>query len=299
MKIIDNNNNSTIMACSWSVAVFAHNEHENIITCLDSLKDAAHGQPLLIYVLANGCTDTTEALVRDYIATNSNVLLFSIGLGDKSNAWNCFVHEIAPVADCYFFIDGDVEACDCALLELYKALISRPDANAAAALPVTGRNCSVARKMMLDGSELAGNLYALSSQFIKRIREQNVHLPVGFIGEDGLVGALAKWDLDPHGAWDNDRIVPCSNAGFRFNSLSWKRSDHWRLYLNRLIRYRIRAYEFRLLGPLLRNEGLAGMPCHVEELFRSRIHSCKLQWNGIDTFFDWLALRKIKQKYCC
>ena len=279
----------------WPVVVFAHNEAENIVACLDSLTTQKHAEKLSTYVLANGCSDLTEDVVQKYIVCHPNVRLHSIELGDKSNAWNIFVHELSPPSEVYFFIDGDVKACENALAELYLALMAHSEANAAAALPVMGRNCLSTRKIMIENSELAGNLYGLSGKFVQRIKAMNVKMPVGFIGEDGLVGALAKWNLDPQGPWDNTRIVPCDTVGFSFKPLSWRRWSNWRLYWNRLIRYRVRAFEFKLLGPRLKSEGLGGMPAHVTDLFRDGIDRCRLRWNGVDTFFDWLALRRIKR----
>src|SRR5215813_10375343 len=70
------------------VAVFAHNEENHIIRCLESLSLAADGSPLSAYVLANGCTDRTEEIVRGYAQTHPGVSLISIAVGDKANAWN-------------------------------------------------------------------------------------------------------------------------------------------------------------------------------------------------------------------
>src|SRR5512141_1725056 len=107
---------------SWLVAVFAHNEACNIIACLDSLQ-AATNHPFECFVLANACTDRTEALVREYGANHPNVHIESIALGDKANAWNVFVHEIAPAgAAQVFFIDGDVRATSGSLDAMAQAL---------------------------------------------------------------------------------------------------------------------------------------------------------------------------------
>ena len=100
---------------SWPVAIFAHNEAEHILACLESLAQAAPDKRLECFVLANACTDETEALVMKYAEGYPGIHLVSIEVGDKSNAWNVYVHEIAPTAEVHFFIDGDVEACPGAL----------------------------------------------------------------------------------------------------------------------------------------------------------------------------------------
>jgi len=110
----------------WPVAVFAHNEARNIIACLDSLQAAAT-HPLACHVLANACTDRTEALVRDYAASHPDVHLVSIAPGDKANAWNVFVHEVVPRADTpCFFIDGDVRAIPGSLDVMARMLAQTP-----------------------------------------------------------------------------------------------------------------------------------------------------------------------------
>lgn len=280
----------------WPVAIFAHNEAEHILACLKSLVQAAPGMRLECFVLANACTDGTAALVKKYAEEHPGIHLISIEVGDKSNAWNVYVHEIAPTAEAHFFIDGDVEACPGALAELYATLQARPEANAAAALPFTGRSLRRGRREMMEGGELAGNLYALRGDFVSRVRRGKVRLPVGFIGEDSLVGALANWDLDPNGRWDARRIVPAPDAGFRFRSLSWLRPDHWRLYWRRRIRYSLRRYQIRMLRPVLKREGIEGMPSHVSDLYRQPADSPPLRWSGANIVFDWLALRWIRRE---
>lgn len=280
----------------WPVAIFAHNEAEHILACLESMAQAAPDRRLECFVLANACTDETEALVMKYAKEHPDNHLVSIEVGDKSNAWNVYVHEIAPTAEVHFFIDGDVEACPGALTELYAMLQAHPQANAAAALPVTGRSQRRGRREMMEGGELAGNLYALRGDFVSRVRQSGVRLPVGFIGEDSLVGALANWDLDPNGSWDENRVVPAPGAGFRFRSLSWLRPDHWRLYWRRRIRYSLRRYQIRMLRPVLKREGIEGMPSHVSDLYRKPADSPPLRWSGANTVFDWLALRWIRRE---
>ncbi|MGE5027573.1 MAG: glycosyltransferase, partial [Betaproteobacteria bacterium] len=76
---------------SWPVAIFAHNEAEHILACLESLAPAAPGMRLECFVLANACTDETGPLVMKYAAEHPGIHLVSIKVGDKSNAWNVYV----------------------------------------------------------------------------------------------------------------------------------------------------------------------------------------------------------------
>src|SRR5687768_5822398 len=79
----------------WSVMVLAHTEERGVEDCLDSIFNGEPGKAIDVYVMANGCTDRTEELVRKYRERRPTVHLVSIKMGDKCNAWNVFVHETA------------------------------------------------------------------------------------------------------------------------------------------------------------------------------------------------------------
>jgi glycosyltransferase involved in cell wall biosynthesis len=277
----------------WPVAVFAHNEARNIIACLDSLLTAAT-HPLVCHVLANACTDRTEALVREYSADHPNVHLVTIALGDKANAWNVFVHEIAHVETPCFFIDGDVRATPGSLDAMAQALIQQPQANGVSALPRSGRGVAAFQRDMLKDNGVAGNLYGLRGSFVERIRTQAIKMPVGTIGEDALMGAMLKWDLQGDTRWDNDRVVVAREAGFAFDSVSPWLPREWKKYFRRRVRYSVRGYQNKMLGRTIQPAGFAALPHHVRELYPRYPDVLKLKWRGLDTLFDWLAIQEIR-----
>ena len=278
------------------VAIFAHNEARSILRCLRSFADGATGVDFHLYVLCNGNTDGTNAIVAAYAKNNTNVSLIDIAVGDKSNAWNVYVHEIAPDADFYVFMDGDCELRADAIPRLLKTLRAYPAANAASALPASGRTVEEWRRQIVEHHALVGGLYALSRSFVARIQAADLRLPGGFVGDDSLLGSLAAWNLDPQGDWDaNGRIAICAEAEFRFDSVSyWSFDDLWR-QTRRMARYSRRRYEMQMINDLLRSAGLAGLPRDITELYRSRGHLCRLAWRGMWTPFDWIALRAIRQ----
>src|SRR5262245_7042038 len=279
----------------WPIAVFAHNERDRIKRCLDSLFEGGLGRDLAIHVLVNGCTDDTESVVRGYAATSPAVTAHSIEIGDKANAWNVFVHEIAPEAAVHFFVDGDVRILPGSLLALRRALDASPHALAASALPDSGRNSGRWMDAVLHEHGLTGNCYALRGAFVRRMQGRATRLPVGLIGEDSWVGALAKADVDGTSGWDQNRIEVCLDARFHYESLRWYSPADLRLYWRRRFRYAQRTWQTLLLRHHWAKTGTCEMPAHIEDLYRSYPEQLALRWAGIDTFFLWRTRERIRE----
>jgi hypothetical protein len=195
----------------------------------------------------------------------------------------------------YFFMDGDARVVPGSFSAMAKALAAEPHAHAASAVPMSGRSAARDRRDILEQRGLVANLYSLRGAFVVRLGEQNVRIPLKLEGDDGLIGALIKWDLDPkHNRFDEDRIVPCADAGFVFESMSpWRLSD-WRVYWKRSVRYGRRQFEFQLLGRTLKARGLAGLPRDITELYKDS-DKLSLQWHGVWTLPDWFALRAMRR----
>ncbi|MDS4030337.1 MAG: glycosyltransferase family A protein, partial [Candidatus Contendobacter sp.] len=217
----------------WPVMVLAHNEERFIGACLDSIFASNPDRAFEVFVMANGCTDGTEDIVREYGHQRPEVHLVSIALGDKCNAWNVFIHdtvsEFAPDRKIYFFMDGDATATPGSFSAMARALEQYPHAHAASAVPVSGRNAARDRQEIIEGHGLVANLYSLRGSFVKRLQQLGVRIPLKLEGDDGLIGALVKWDLDPQNkGFDDTRIVPCAEAGFAFKPMSLARPSDWR-----------------------------------------------------------------------
>lgn len=272
------------------VAVFAHNEGDNIISCLNSIKaEIRDGDEC--YVLNNGSTDNTEEVVVEYSEGNTFCKLVSIDVGDKANAWNVFCHRLNISAAVFIFVDGDCVVQPGSFDAFELCFKNNPRANAAAGLP-TESSSRKNRRAMLDIGGLAGNLYALSQNFMMRIRDEEVVMPFGLIGDDSLVGSLACWDLNPRGDWDKSRIIMCDGANFSYERLSLFSLSDVKLYLRRKVRYSLRHYQNIMIRAHLKaGEGV--MPSNVDELYRGYASMLRLKWRGVDTWFDYIALRKI------
>lgn len=284
----------TDLTQAWPVAVFAHNEARNIVACLDSLQ-VASAHPIECHVLANACSDRTEELVRAYAARHPNVHLVSIALGDKANAWNVFVHDVAPhgASNC-FFMDGDVRATPGALDAMAQALAQHPQANGVSALPKSGRGVEAFQRDMLKNNGVAGNLYGLRGTFVERIRSQSISMPIGTIGEDALMGAMLKWDLRGDTRWDDSKVVVAGEAGFEFDSVSPWLPREWKKYFRRRVRYSVRGYQNKMLGRFIQPAGFEALPQRINGLYARYPDVLTLKWRGLDTLFDWLAIAEIR-----
>jgi glycosyltransferase involved in cell wall biosynthesis len=279
--------------------VLAHNEERHIAACLDSIFAADPDAPFAIFVMANGCTDGTEQRVRDYMTREPRVHLVSIALGDKCNAWNVFIHDTVPErcpgAPIYFFMDGDARATPGSFSAMERALRADPQANAVGVPPAAGRSLAHDRDELLRERGLVANLYALRGAFVERCRAAGVRIPLKLEGDDGLIGALVRWDLNPRQPMNESRITPCADAGFVFESFSPSRAGDWPAYWKRMVRYGRRRYEFALLGPRLRAGGLDAMPRDIREIY-PEVHRLHVTWDGIYTLTNWFALREMRRQ---
>jgi glycosyltransferase involved in cell wall biosynthesis len=279
-----------------SACIFAYNEESQIAAALEALEACADEARLRLHVLINGCTDRTEAVVRAWRPTRVEVVPVVLPRGDKANAWNHYVHEVAPLdAAIHLFTDGDMLVSKGSVAAFLKAFAAAPHANGCAGLPVSGRSRDGFRAKLRNGREMAGNLYALRGSCVAEFRRKGVRLPFGMFGEDGLVTALVKYDLDMRGARDDSRVAVAEEAGFGYVPLSLLRPGDWRTYRNRKMRYAVRRQQALMLYDLLREKGPEAMPAHVVDLYRLRGGAMKLAWRGPDTWFDWVAIRRIRR----
>lgn len=285
-----------------SIAVFAHNEAKNIQQALESISVNARDKSITIYVLVNGCSDSTADKVRESAAHIENLWLLETDLADKAGTWNLFIHEVLSdktlleVETC-FFMDGDVALAPDTLSLLASALDENPSAEAAGAMPATGRDRDAWRNRMVFNRMLAGNCYALRSSFIQHIRESDVWMPVGLIGEDFFVSWLVASDVwrQSLSELDGTRCIFHQKAEFVFRSLSpWRLSD-CRTYLRRKWRYTLRGIQHQMLVLMLMCRGLEAMPRDVQELYRKGPLPSRLVWRGLlDTTMHLVAVQWVR-----
>jgi glycosyltransferase involved in cell wall biosynthesis len=275
------------------VAIFAHNEERSIRSAIESVFAAFAGQQEfrpVVYVLENGSKDGTAAAAREVAAGRSDIHVVEIPFGDKADTWNRYVFELAPEAEAHIFMDGDVCMGSGAGPELLRVLASSPDALAAVALPKGGRHARQYAAIIRANPSIWGNLYALKKQAVEMFRKLDARLPVGHIGEDGLIGLLVNKDLDPRAPQKRERTVAATRATFDYTPMQ----DFWK-YFRRRVNYSVRFYQFQFLGPRILAGGIQAMPRHIADLYEDMDTYRRPLRIGPNLLFDHLAWRRMKR----
>ncbi len=177
-------------------------------------------------------------------------------------------------------------------------LEKKPHAHAASGLPVSGRSVEQTREGLMTGRHIMGNLYALRGDFVRRIQQMQIRLPRGLEGDDGIIATMAKFDLSPiiNRKRDDQRIEPCPEAGFEFDSLSLLSIRDWRLYYRRLVRYARRQFEFDLMRPVITRCGFKAMPSEIAEIYcEGRVWRPPAE-RFYHPIWNWLALREMRRR---
>lgn len=132
-----------------------------------------------------------------------------VALGDKSHAWNQYLHLIWPGSGVAFFIDGYVRPRRDALKRIDEGLAASPGHLAATGVPSVGRTAAALRAQMLRDGGIHGNLYALTRATMERLRNTGFKLPLGLYRTDPTLGAALAFGLDPAASpWNlKDRIL--------------------------------------------------------------------------------------------
>lgn len=270
------------------VAVMAHNEERRIARCLASLP---LGDPqVAVYVVVNGSSDRTAQIARGF----AGVTVHEYAQGGKSRSWNRFVLDTPDMAgECFVFVDGDAEVSPGSIRALAQVLADNPQANAAAGLPRNGRNAEAYRRQMIAGHGLFGDLYALSGSFVERMRTGGIRLPEDLVGDDGLICAMAKTDLGNEDGWQDDRVVPCMDAGFLCEPGSLLAPATLAVQYKRMINYSVRHFQNRMISAIMRRQGPAGLPRSLAALYPGWLPDLAPRRDPVWWWFDRKALARM------
>jgi len=280
----------------WSVAVFAHNEERSLSRCLDHIMAECTGHEARVHVVVNGATDASSAIAREYASrSGGKILAYSIRHGDKSNAWNQYIHTLKIDAPVHLFVDAYAFVKPHSFSALAAAL-KRPGVNAATAVPDSGRSKAQIIATMRTQVGLHGSLHALAGQFIARVREKAIRLPLNLYRGDGLIGAMAAFDLEPlHTRYDASRIAVVEDASWRFDSLQAWRWRDIRRELRRRIRQLRGRYESAAFKGIVKSRGFEALPALADDMIAAFIDEHGLlTTNALSKQLHRLALKNVR-----
>lgn len=275
-----------------AIAIFAHQEERRIAGCLASLP--LDRGDTVFHVLVNGSTDKTAERARAASGGRAHVTVHDIATGGKSRTWNHFVHHLLNGnEEAVIFMDGDAEILGGSIDALVTELAANPYANAAAGMPLNGREVETYRENLRRERGLFGDLYALSGPFLSAVRARGLYLPEDLIGDDGLVAAWAHTDLQSDEHWRLDRIMACEAAGFACEPVGIARPSTWRMQYKRLINYSVRYFQNRILSDIMTREGPDGIPRRLSSLYAEWLPRWKPR-PGLTGWFDRKALARMR-----
>ena len=271
------------------IAVLAYNEERRIGRCLASLPLGEAGFD--VHVVVNGSHDQTATIARSF----AEVTVHEYTQGGKSRSWNRFMLDTPGVAGRhYVFVDGDAQVQGGSIAALVAAL-DASGANAASAFPGNGRRVEAYRETMRREHGLFGDLYALSGDFVHRLRQSDIRLPEDLIGDDGLIGALAKTDLGHLDDWKNDRVVTVEGAAFLCDPITMSPAD-LTLQARRMRNYSVRHFQNLIITSILSGEGPGGLPKRTADLYPLYLPGFRPRRDPMAWWFDRQALKLMRRE---
>jgi hypothetical protein len=275
-----------------AICILAKDAEATLPLTIAALDDAGAGADAAIQIVEYGSRDETARLARALAAADPRIHVHEIALADKAHAWNDYAHRIAYEAEMHVFIDASARPAPGALKALALALKSSPKAYAAAGLPTTGRSRKQWTARLFNEHYLSSPLYALRGSTLDRFRAEDIRLPIGLIGEDGLLSYIFVTDFK--GGEDDAkrvRIAIAAGAFFEFDSLEFNTRDLAR-YVEQLKRFSLRHFQNELLYALLKERCLGAMPDRIDELYRPESIARLAPRSGAQNYlFDRMALR--------
>jgi glycosyltransferase involved in cell wall biosynthesis len=276
------------------VTVMAHNEEGRIATCLRSLP--LGDEDVAIHLVVNGSSDRTAAIAREIAAATNNLCVHEYEAGGKSRSWNRFVlKELPEFHSFHVFADGDAEILPGSITALAKALENHLHANAASGFPRNGRRAEHYDQMIRTHNGMFGDLYALRGTFLARMKVAGIRLPDDLIGDDGLIGALAKTDLESETNLDATRVLSCPEARFLCEPVKLWRLSSWSLQYRRMINYSVRYFQNAMITKIMRGSGPAALPASLSSLYPAMLPTLQPRMPFVYNWFDRIALRRMAQ----
>lgn len=271
------------------VIVMAHNEERRIAACLASLPLGR--EDVAVHVVVNGSSDRTAEMARGFAVT-----VHDWPEGGKSRSWNRIVLDTPGIdGNTWVFVDGDAEIVPGSIDALAQTLADHPEANAASGLPANGRRVEHYRRELTATRGLFGDLYALRGSFVDRLRTSGIRLPDDLIGDDSLIGALAKTGLRDESDWQETRIEPCPQAGFLCEPVSLTSPTALRMQYKRMINYAVRHWQNAMVTTIMRSSGPQGLPRRMATLYPPHLATIRPRAHPLWWWFDRQAIKRMRQ----
>jgi glycosyltransferase involved in cell wall biosynthesis len=282
----------SVSAPSVCIGVLCHDEERRIAGCLESLLPQAGGIP--IHVIVNGSIDRTAEVAR--AVSGSTIIVHEFAEGGKSRSWNRFVFDtLDAFADVHIFVDGDAQVVPGSVTALADALQRDGHANLASAVPRSGRKAASYRAQMQARRDVFGALYAVKGDLLERMKARGIRLPEDLIGDDGLLGAIAKTDLENESRWDDARVVVCEAAGFLCETVALTDPGTLRMQYRRMIGYSMRHFQNLIISEIMRDAGPVGLPRRLSSLYRDHQDRLIPRRGLLTRYFDRMALARMRE----
>lgn len=286
------------MPWEWNISVVCQNEAARIGGCLSSIREAIGDRRALVTLNLNGSTDNSDTIAQrtaqDY---GLSLQVYRTEAADKANALNQFIYSLREPARMYVFVDGYVRIDPGALQGLDNCLATHPHAMAATGVALNGRTMHLAtRKTLEQGGVLHGQFHALRPEFLDRMVEQEIRLPIGTYYGDGLMAALANHNLDSLGqAWDDSRVIGVSDATYQIATLSLFRPRDLQRQFRRKVRQMRGKMQNQAMKEIIYRHGFAALPANADELVRKHVSEHGIPAvSFMDRPFLALALHQIR-----
>ena len=276
------------------ICMFVYNLEKTLKQSIQSVIDASAGLDIEVYVMCNGCKDESFSIAKKYSETDHRVQAVELIFGDKSETWNQFVYHYYDDKSIPLFLDGDLTFEHKAIVNIANYYLAHPAYNSVSSMPwAGGRSSEEWRACLLKHHEFTGNLYLLNPEFVQRVKSANIRLPVGLIGDDSMLGFLTATNLVDGTDEPLKRRGVCEDAVFIYEKLSPFSLADLKLYWRRRVRYSMRKLQQDEIVSLLKQKGIEHMPERASDVFKS--DKRYLTWRGLDTVFDFIAIRRLKQ----
>jgi hypothetical protein len=197
--------------------------------------------------------------------------VWTIGVGDKANAWNVYLHQIWAGESIACFMDGYVRPYPDAIRALVQALKSNEAVLGATGVPTVGRTATRTRQQMQNSGGFHGNLCCVRGSAVEEIRANAIRLPLGLYRTDSLMGALLCFGVDStQNAWDVSRIAVLPDASWEIDAKHWWRASDLLSHWKRTIRQARGVFENRAVKSILAEQRLhpASLPRHASTLVK-------------------------------